>query len=144
VGIFQKPLALPPEEEVYSNRWIYDPCPWDGDPPIAEHLFLHYLKCTQRSRNLFWMLRIPRKLKTSILNDGIASAAFGWGVHIDEGPNYSLIFWINFFGLMVSGTFAAAWTVSKKDFQGAFGFACWFIAVMNTLMIALMYRWKLV
>jgi hypothetical protein len=90
------------------------------------------------------MLRMPRKLKTSIFNEGIASTAFGWGVHIDEGPNYSLIFWINCFGFMISGTFAAVWTVYKKDFQGAFGFACWFIAALNTLMFAFMYRWKLV
>lgn len=88
------------------------------------------------------MLRLPRKLKTSILNEGIASATFGWGVHIDEGLNYDLIFWINFFAMMISGIFAVMWTVYRKDFQGAFGFACWFIAALNTLMFALTCGWK--
>lgn len=143
VGILQKPLAVPPIEEVYLKRWIYNPCPLDGDPPIPEHLFLHYLSCTQRSRALFWMPRIPRKLNTSILTEGIASAAIGWGVNIDEGPNYHAIFSVNFLGLVISGIFAIVWSVYKHDFQGAFGFAGWFIAILNTFMLALMYRWRL-
>lgn len=143
VGILQKPLAIPPREEVYLKRWIYGPCPLDGDPPIADRLFLHYLSCSQRSNVLFWMPRMPRKLNKSIFSDGIASAVFGWGVHIEEGPNYHAIFWMNFLCLVTSGIFAALWTMYKHDFQGAFGFACWFIAIINTFMIALMYRWKL-
>lgn len=85
---------------------------------------------------------MPRKLKTSILNEGIASAAFGWGVHIDEGPNYHLLGWINFFGFMASGLFATVWTIYQHDFQGAFGFACWFLAGLNTLLFTMMSRWK--
>lgn len=139
----QTPLAIPPKEEVLLGRWTYDPCPWDGDPPIAGHLFLHYLQCTQRSKILFWMHRIPRKLKTSILNEGIASAAFGWGVHIEEGPNYVAILWTNLAVPILSGLFATMWTIFKHDFQGGFGFACWYIAVLNTFMFALLYRWKL-
>ena len=86
---------------------------------------------------------MPRKLNTSILNEGIASVAFGWGVHIDEGPNYHVIFWVNFISLVMSGVFATVWSVYKDDFQGGFGFACWFIAILNTFMVALMYRWRL-
>ncbi|RDW63555.1 hypothetical protein BP6252_11100 [Coleophoma cylindrospora] len=142
IGILQKPLAVPPKSEVDSKRWIYNPCPLDGDPPIAEHLFLHYLQCSQRSRNLFWLHRMPRKLSTRILEDGIASAAFGWGVHIDEGPDYRFFLWFNFICLFMSGVFATMWTIYKHDFQGAFGFACWLIATLNTFMLALMYRWR--
>ena len=86
---------------------------------------------------------MPRKLQTSILENGIASTAFGWGVHIDEGPNYQVIFYIDLTGALLSGVFAMAWSIAKGDFQGAFGFACWFIATLNALMIAFIYKWRI-
>jgi hypothetical protein len=91
---------------------------------------------------LFWLLRLPRKLKDSILRSNNAAVAFGWGVHIDEGPNFNIIFWINLAALMTSGIFAAIWTLYKKDFQGAFGLACWLVAVLNTLILAFIWKWR--
>jgi hypothetical protein len=88
------------------------------------------------------MLRLPRKLQTSIFNNPTSSTAFGWGVHIDEGPNYKVIFWANFVALMMSGMVATLWTVFKNDVQGAFGFACWIIAVLNAALLAFMYKWR--
>lgn len=141
VGILQKPLAVPPKSEVDAKKWTYDPCPLDGDPPISEDMFLHYLKCPEESKALFWMLRLPRKLNSSLL-ESPTSATFGWGVHIDEGPNFAAIFKANFITLVLSGIAAGLWTFFKKDFQGAFGFACWIIAVLNSLLAMYMFKWK--
>ena len=85
---------------------------------------------------------MPRKLQTSILNGGIASANFGWGVHINEGPDYKIIFYINLAGVVASGVFALCWSIWRHDFQGAFGFACWFIAMLNALMFAFVHKWQ--
>jgi hypothetical protein len=88
------------------------------------------------------MPRLPRKLKTSIMNEGAASVAIGWGVHIDEGINYKVFFWINFILVLLSGLIAAVWAKDKGDFQGAMGFSCWVIAVGNTLLFAGVYRYR--
>ncbi|KAH7374144.1 hypothetical protein BKA64DRAFT_586821 [Cadophora sp. MPI-SDFR-AT-0126] len=141
VGILQKPLALPPKSEVDAKKWIYDPCPLDGDPPIPENLFLHYLQCSEPSGMLFWMLRFPRKLETSLLNT-MAPASFGWGIHIDEGPNFAALFKANFVVLLLSGLAAGLWCLFEHDFQGGFGFACWIIAVLNSLLMAYMFKWR--
>lgn len=140
VGILQKPLSVPPKVEVDQDRWIYDPCPLDqGETPIPENVILHYLKCNNPTSTLYWMKRVPRKRKTSILDNPMAPAALGWGIHIDEGPNYKVIFFINFVALIISGIIAVVWSLMKKDFQGAFGFASWFISSVNALMLTLMY-----
>jgi hypothetical protein len=142
VGILQKPLALPPKSEVDAKKWIYDPCPLEGDPPIAEDLFLHYLQCSEQSNALFWMLRFPRKLDTSLLTIPGASTTFGWGIHIDEGPDFAAVAKVNFVVLLLSGVAAGLWALFKHDFQGAFGFACWIIAVLNSLLMAYMFKWR--
>ena len=141
VGILQKPLALPPKSEVDAKNWIYDPCPLEGDPPIAEDLFLHYLQCSEGSGTLFWMLRFPRKLEASLL-ESTALATFGWGIHIDEGPDFAALFKANFLVLVFSGVAAGLWKFFEHDFQGAFGFACWIIAVLNSLLMAYIFKWK--
>ncbi|KAF7854529.1 uncharacterized protein EAF02_011704 [Botrytis sinoallii] len=140
VGTLQTPLSLPPKIEVDHDSWIYHPCPLDeGELPVPENVILHYLKCTSPTGILFWMRRVPRKCKTSILDNGAAPIALGWGIHIDEGPNYKVIFFINFVALVISGIIALAWSLAKEDFQGAFGFASWFIASVNALLLTLMY-----
>lgn len=86
------------------------------------------------------MLLFPRKLDTSLLSS-TACAAFGWGIHIDEGPNYVALFRANFIILLLSGLAAGLWKL-LNDFQGGFGFACWIIAVLNTLLMAYMFKWR--
>jgi hypothetical protein len=88
------------------------------------------------------MLRFPRKLQTSLVTAAGASTAFGWGVHIDEGPDFAALFMANFIVLLLSGVVALLWTLFKDDFQGAFGFACWIIAVLNSLFVAYMFKWQ--
>jgi len=87
------------------------------------------------------MLRFPRKLKASLLKS-VASTTFGWGIHIDEGPDFAALFKANFLVLILSGVAAGLWQFFKNDFQGAFGFACWVVAVLNSLLMAYMFKWK--
>jgi hypothetical protein len=87
------------------------------------------------------MLRLPRKLHTSVFT-GTNETAFGWGVHVDEGPNHKAIFWVNLAALVLSGAAALIWRVFENDFQDAFGFASWIVMLLNTLMMAFFFRWK--
>lgn len=88
------------------------------------------------------MLRFPRKLGTSLSTTAGASTTFGWGVHIDEGPDFSSLFVANLVVLMVSGLAAGLWRFLERDFQGAFGFAAWIVAVGNSLLLAYVLKWR--
>ena len=88
------------------------------------------------------MFRFPRKLDTSLVTTAGASTAFGWGIHIDDGPDYAFLFMVNFGVLLLSGLAAGLWKYFERDFQGAFGFATWLIAVLNSLLMAYVLKWK--
>ncbi|KFY56912.1 hypothetical protein V497_05874 [Pseudogymnoascus sp. VKM F-4516 (FW-969)] len=142
VGILHKPVALPPRIEVDEKRYHYDPCPLNNELPISSDLFLHYLfSCSAPSRNLIWLHRIPRKLHHSIFAS-TAPASFGWGVHINEGPDYLKVFMLNLVILGVSGVAALLWDIYRHDFQGAMGFAAWIIMLLNTLMAVFIAKWS--
>jgi hypothetical protein len=87
------------------------------------------------------MLRFPRKLQTSLLKLA-TSATFGWGIHIDEGPDFAALLKANFIVLLLSGIAAGLWKLFENDFRGAFGFACWIITVLNSLLMAYMFNWR--
>ncbi|KFY61847.1 hypothetical protein V496_04858 [Pseudogymnoascus sp. VKM F-4515 (FW-2607)] len=124
VGILHKPVALPPKTEVDAKNYHYDPCPLENELPISSDLFLHYVfSCSSPSSRRIWLRRIPRKLDLSIFAS--TSVAFGWGVHIDEGPDYLKVFVLN---LVILG--------------GAMGFAAWIIMLFNTLMAIFIAKWS--
>jgi hypothetical protein len=63
-------------------------------------------------------------------------------VPVPPDPNFVAIFWANFFVLVFSGVAALLWNFFEHDFQGAFGFACWIIAVLNGLLMAYVFKWR--
>ncbi|KAL5348218.1 hypothetical protein ACLOAV_006698 [Pseudogymnoascus australis] len=141
VGILHKPVALPPKTEVDAKNYHYDPCPLENELPISSDLFLHYVfSCSSPSSRRIWLRRIPRKLDLSIFAS--TTVAFGWGVHIDEGPDYLKVFILNLVIIGVSGVAALLWDVYRHDFQGAMGFAAWIIMLFNTLMAIFIAKWS--
>ncbi|KAH7078860.1 hypothetical protein BKA63DRAFT_488567 [Paraphoma chrysanthemicola] len=51
VGIYDKPLSLPPEDEVKRGAYHYHECPMDPLPPIDHRTFFHYFWNHERHRN---------------------------------------------------------------------------------------------
>ncbi|KAE9376187.1 hypothetical protein N431DRAFT_334440, partial [Stipitochalara longipes BDJ] len=142
VGILQKPLAVPPPPcEVSSKNYAYTPCPLEDDPPMPQHTFLHLLSCTAYNPNLAWLPRLPKKLNSSILRF-TGAVNYGWGIHINEGPDYFVIGVVNCAFLMLSGLAAFLWNWYKNDFQGAFGFAGWIVAVLNGVLVSYVIKWQ--
>jgi hypothetical protein len=141
VSILQKPLSIPPEQEVDSKRYIYSPCPFGDDPPMPSDVFLHCLTCTAIEPSSAWIPRLPKKLDTSIFRF-IGPINEGWGIHIIEGPNWSLIGMLNLFMIVISGVAAGLWKLYMNDFQGAFGFAAWILMVVNAVLLVYVARWN--
>ncbi|CZR58205.1 uncharacterized protein PAC_08096 [Phialocephala subalpina] len=141
IVILQKPFAPPPHEVLDSKNYSYSPCTLEGDPPIPQHLFLHYFSCTAYNPKAAWLPRLPKKLDSSILRF-TGAVNYGWGIHINEGPDYFIIGIINFVLLALSGLAAFLWNWYHSDFQGAFGFAGWIVAVVNGVLVAYVVKWQ--
>jgi hypothetical protein len=66
----------------------------------------------------------------------------GWGIHITEGPNWFMIGMVNFFVVVLSGVAAGLWSLYRHDFQGAFGFAGWIVAVESVVLLVCFAKWN--
>ena len=108
--------ALCHQRSFDAKRHVYDPCPLVGGVPIPDYLFLHYMNCPNPSSKDAWLRRLPKKLNLSITY--LARAlSYGWGIHINEGANYSAIAWTNMSMLLLSGVGAVLWTFFRQDFS---------------------------
>src|SRR5450756_723794 len=129
------------KRQVHSKNYSYSPCPLEDDPPIPEHVFLHYLSCKAYNPKAAWLPRFPKKLDASILRFA-GAVNYGWGIHINEGPNYLILGIINLLLLVISGLTAFLWKFFMHDFQGAFGFAGWLVAVINGILVVHIFKWQ--
>jgi len=102
---------------------------------------LHYLSCTAYNPKTAWLPRLPKKLDLSILRFA-GAVNYGWGVHINEGPNYFALGLVNIAMMIMSGLAAFLWKYFMNDFQGAFGFAGWIVAVVNGVLVAYIAKWQ--
>jgi len=108
---------------------------------MPEDICLHYLSCTEFDPSPAWLPRLPKKLDPSILRF-TGAINEGWGIHINEGPNWSALGWINLVVMILSGVAAGLWKYFMNDFQGAFGFAGWIVAVVNAVLVAWIAQWS--
>jgi len=44
--------------------------------------------------------------------------------------------------MIISGVVAYLWEYFRHDFQGAFGFAGWIVAVVNGILVAYIAKWR--
>ncbi|KAI6081776.1 hypothetical protein F4821DRAFT_264565 [Hypoxylon rubiginosum] len=134
VGIYRKPLDIPPKKEVDEGRYHYHECPMEVLPPIPGNIFLHYLSHAKRkavSKNSpsyhndsTFLDRLPKKLGRSIFTEDAAvpgqSISYGWGIHIIERTSKSALYLTIGLVAIISAaiclaTFALTWWASGLD-----------------------------
>jgi hypothetical protein len=143
-GFREKPDKYPPEEELSEQRYHYL---WPKllMPPRT---FLRYLHRAESEASGVheddtWLKWLPKKLNASILKEpAIAdkNLAFGWGLHILEGPNHSALGALLAIGMtiafLLSGVIVG---VVKTQMQG-FGVGSFITSILTCLMAPL-YLW---
>ncbi|KAF5010966.1 hypothetical protein FDECE_2929 [Fusarium decemcellulare] len=129
VGIYGKPMEIPPPDEVDNGRYHYYECPMQPLPPMPDHIFLHYLQEAKRSaarhdnpeahaEDVF-LSRLPKKLGSSIFRSGTEAASgvsYGWSVQIIERPSAwakSMVGIVS--ALICIVTFAITWACVNFD-----------------------------
>jgi hypothetical protein len=124
------------------------------------NVFLHYL---HRARwNVWgehtediWLRRLPKKLNDSVLavvqqnaatnqQDDLSDPdlAFGWGVHIVDGPNHSVLALLLCFGVAVSFVISGMVVGIAKTQEQGFGIGSFLLAILASLMSAVYFRLK--
>ncbi|RYO66448.1 hypothetical protein AA0116_g2074 [Alternaria tenuissima] len=149
-GIHKKPDEFPPQEELDEKRYHYL-CPRIRMPV---NVFLHYLHRARwniwgEHMESIWLQRLPKKLDRNLIAEaqqakGNAPAnedlAFGWGVHIIEGPNHAVL------GLLLAIGVAVAFIVSgmivgfAKTQEQGFGVGNFLLAILASTMTAVYFQ----
>lgn len=156
-GIHKQPDEFPPEKELVAGRYHY------ARPKLRMpvNVFLHYLhrarwhSWSEHTEDI-WLRRLPKKLKKSVLtevkqdpggdperdyeNTTDADLAFGWGVHILDGPNHAVLALLLACGIVVAFTVAGLVVGFAKTQEQGFSVGAFFLTVTATVMSAIYFR----
>lgn len=103
-------------------------------PPIGpEHMMHLFTNCSSIPTDTTLYLRLVPKKRDRPLEVRLdkLDGNPGWGLHFVEAVNRSLAVTVAFLLSLILGLgFAVAWTVLKKDIQGAFGVAAYVTSVV--------------
>ena len=137
VGIYEKPMILPPETDVRNGKWQYYECPLEPLPPIDSRTFFHYFwnhrrRTSQDGTSSLFLNRLPKKVGTSMLQQEASNTLnLGYGIHIIEGPNKKLLSVAVFVILVVSFAASLAYSLATHAQESGFGIGQWMVAAMT-------------
>lgn len=117
------------------------PKPLRPPPPMPPEVFIHYLEHGEGELNPgrnTWLPRLPKRRDTRIIDGDVT--CYGWGIHIIEGPNREVIFWIIMVTIVASVVAAVAWTALRGDIQGGAGLGALMMALPPAIMAAFLFR----
>lgn len=125
------------------------------------NIFLHYLhkarwKTSGKHEESIWLRRLPKKLNKSVIdeiwehvrnNDPDDSSelndedlAFGWGVHILDGPNHAVLGVFLAIGLVIAFTISVMVVGFAKTQEQGFGIGSFLLSVMTPVMAAVYFQ----
>jgi hypothetical protein len=142
--IYQKPEALPPHTEVIENRYHYHECPLTPLPPMPPQTFYQYFRqhapnCA--SRSTLFSDRLPKKLGASMtLQNGADKLEFGWGIHIIEGPNKSVLAILVAVIIASSFVISIIYDVCTGNADSGFAIGQWIVAVLSAVLSAVYFH----
>ncbi|KAF4441069.1 hypothetical protein F53441_12140 [Fusarium austroafricanum] len=145
-------------EEVTDARYHYYECPLKVLPPMPAGVFLHYLSCAKRKNWMceapeahaegFFLQRLPKKVHHSILDEqktcgnleSSTAIAFGWGVHILEGPDHGTLSIALGLGILLSLVISLMICGVAGTQEQGFGIGQFLLAVIACMMTALYFK----
>ncbi|KAF2815169.1 uncharacterized protein BDZ99DRAFT_191738 [Mytilinidion resinicola] len=144
VGVYDKPMAIPPHQKVKEQHYHYRECPLDPLPPIDYRTFFHYFWNHEQhagSQSRLFFDRMPKKLHSSILKQSVPNElTLGWGVHIIEGPNKPLLSLCLCVILVLSFVVSVVVALAMKTQESGFGIGQWMVATLSAALAAVYYH----
>ncbi|KAI1323655.1 hypothetical protein F5Y16DRAFT_383060 [Xylariaceae sp. FL0255] len=138
VSICSRPDSIPPED---FDDYEYYPKPLKPLLPMPAEIFIHYLEHGEGDLNPVrndWLPRLPKRLDKRVIDCN--EACLGWGMHIIEGPNREVIFWIAMVTILASVLTSVLWSTLRGDVQGGTGLGALIVALPPAILAAFLFR----
>lgn len=128
---------MPGVEDVKAGRYRYAPCPID-EPPMDSRTFLHYFYSPASIHpDMIWSTRLPWKIGP---RQGLM--AQGWGIHLEEQPDWPLFAALMCFFLIINGLVAGIFAWKTGDNSTGVAIGTWLTAVQAMGTTALFFWWR--
>jgi hypothetical protein len=82
--------------------------------------------------------RLPMRLENRVVDS--EEACYGWGIHIIEGPNREVIFWLIIATIASSVLASILWSSLQGDLQGGMSLGALIIALPPAVLGAFLFR----
>lgn len=108
---------------------------------MPPEIFIHYLEHGEGDLSPIrndWLPRLPKRLEKRVVDGDVAG--FGWGIHVIEGPNREVIFWIAMFTIAASVLTSCLWSAVRRDVQGGAGLGALIVALPPAILSAFLFR----
>ncbi len=108
---------------------------------MPPEIFIHYLEHGEGDLNparYTWLPRLPMRLDSRVVDSG--EACYGWGIHVVEGPNREVIFWI-LMAIILTGVVAGvSWSFLRNDVQGGTALGALVVGLPPAVLAAFLLR----
>lgn len=133
---------MPPKVEVEEGRYLYDPVPLD-DVEMAYIPLNHLLKPGPHSDN-FWITRFPKKIRDPLsrLPGSGGMKVTGWGIHVNECLNWTVVLLSMFITLLIIGLSVTIYALTTSDSSSAFGLGSFLVALFTVYFTYQYFAWK--
>ncbi|KAI0902985.1 hypothetical protein F4823DRAFT_629775 [Ustulina deusta] len=138
ISVCNRPNCIPPED---SDDYEYFPKPLRPLLLMPVEIFIHYLEHGEGDLNPIrndWLPRLPKRLDKRVIDSN--ESCFGWGIHIIEGPNREVIFWIAILTILASVLISVLWSTLQNDVQGGAGLGALIVALPPAILTAFLFR----
>ncbi|KAF3770699.1 hypothetical protein M406DRAFT_320478 [Cryphonectria parasitica EP155] len=136
-------ISICEQDCIPSDRTEYDYVPSDiKPPPMPPEVFIHYLEHDEGDisplRN-HWLPRLPKKRRTRVITDATLGSD-AWGIHIIEGPNREVVFWVCLATIAASVVAGVLWSGLRADVPGGMGIGSLAVAVPPAVLAIFLFR----
>ncbi|KAL4796611.1 hypothetical protein BDV19DRAFT_78895 [Aspergillus venezuelensis] len=138
ISICNRPDRIPPRDRI---DYEYIPKPLDPPLPMPPETFIHYLEHGEGDLNPTrsnWVNRLPKRLDERVVEGD--EGTYGWGIHIIEGPNKVVIFWIIIVTVLATIVASSLWAALNNDMQGGTGLGTLMAAMPPIILTAFLFR----
>lgn len=112
---------------------------------MPPEIFIHYLEHGEGDLNPLrndWLPRLPKRKGKRVIDCN--EACTGWGIHVIEGPNREVIFWILMITIMASVVAGVLWSTLRHDVQAGTGIGALVVALPSAILTAFLFRFEAV
>lgn len=110
---------------------------------MPPEIFIHYLEHDEGDLNPVrndWLPRLPKRKEKRVID--CDEACFGWGMHVIEGPNRVVIFWIMMTTIFASVLTGVLWSALRNDVQGGTWMGALVVALPSAILTAFLFRFE--